>query len=116
MKIVHLDKVEKTRPEMEGAKGVFKQLPISKADGTPIFSFRVFTIEPGGHTPYHTHPFEHINYVIGGNGAIVNEKGEEKKVSKGFFSLILPDEKHQYKNTSDTEDMVIICAVPKDYE
>lgn len=116
MKVVHLDKVEKTRPEMEGAKGVNKQLPISKKDGSPIFSFRVFTIEPGGHTPYHTHPFEHINYVIGGRGVIVNENGDEESVYEGCFSLILPNEKHQYKNTSDTEDMVMICAVPKEYE
>jgi quercetin dioxygenase-like cupin family protein len=29
---------------------------------------------------------------------------------------VLPDEKHQYKNVSAKEPMVMICAVPKEYE
>ena len=116
MKVVSIDKVEKIRPQMEGAKDVLKQLPIGSADGTPVFSLRVFTIEPGGHTPYHTHPFEHLNYVISGSGFIVDDSGGEKPVKTGDFALILPEEKHQYKNGSKNEDMVMICAVPKEYE
>ena len=54
MKITSLDKVEKVKMDMEGAKDAFKQVPIAKADGTPSFSVRVFTIEPGCHTPYHS--------------------------------------------------------------
>jgi quercetin dioxygenase-like cupin family protein len=116
MKITSLDKVEKTKMAMEGAKNTYKQIPISKSDGTPTVSFRVFTIEPGGHTPYHTHAFEHINYIISGNGALVIETGEERPVKEGDFALILPNEKHQYKNKSDAKPFVVICAVPKDYE
>ena len=77
MKITDLSRLEKSRMTMEGAKDTWKQIPISRADGTPCFSFRVFTIEPGGHTPFHAHPFEHINYVIEGKGAVVNKAGEE---------------------------------------
>jgi quercetin dioxygenase-like cupin family protein len=116
MKIRSLDKVEKTKVNMEGAENVYKQLPISKDDGSPVFSFRVFTIEPGGHTPFHRHPFEHLNYIIEGSGAIVNESGQEQEVKKGDFALVLPDEKHQYKNKSISEPMIMICAVPKEYE
>ncbi|MBN2124167.1 MAG: cupin domain-containing protein [Deltaproteobacteria bacterium] len=116
MKIVALDDVEKTRPEMEGAEGIFKQLPISGQDGSPNFSFRVFTIEAGGHTPYHRHPFEHLNYIIEGRGFLVTETGEKRPVRKGDFALVLPDEKHQYQNGSSDEPLVMICAVPKEYE
>ncbi|MBA4395989.1 MAG: cupin domain-containing protein [Syntrophus sp. (in: bacteria)] len=116
MKITSLDKVEKTLMTMEGAKNVWKQIPISKSDGTPVFSFRVFTILPGGHTPYHTHPFEHLNYVIEGEGAVVTANGDEIPVKKGDFGLVLPDEKHQYKNLSPENPMIVICAVPKEYE
>jgi quercetin dioxygenase-like cupin family protein len=42
--------------------------------------------------------------------------GEEHEVKKGDFALILPDEKHQYKNKSSSEPMLFICAVPKEYE
>ena len=116
MKVVHLDDVEKIRPQMEGAKNVLKQLPIGSADGAPNFSFRVFTLEPDGHTPHHTHPFEHLNYIISGSGAIVDESGNETPVKAGNFALVPADEKHQYKNSSKTENMVMICAVPKEYE
>jgi quercetin dioxygenase-like cupin family protein len=115
MNTIKLDEVEKTIPKMEGAKGVYKQVPISKANGVPTFSFRVFTIEPGGHTPLHEHPFEHLNYIIEGNGALVNED-QEKRIEKGDFALVLPGEMHQYKNLSKTQNLVLICAVPKDYE
>ncbi len=116
MKITRLDKTEKTKVNMEGAEGAYKQVPISRDDKSPNFSFRVFTLEPGGHTPYHTHPNEHINYLIQGDAAIVTESGEELEFKTGDFALVLPDEKHQYKNKSATELMIMICAVPKEYE
>jgi quercetin dioxygenase-like cupin family protein len=116
MKITSLDKLEKTKMTMEGAKDTWKQVPISKADGSPVFSFRVFTIMPGGHTPYHTHASEHLNYIIEGEGAVMDEKGNERSVKKGDFALVLPNEKHRYRNTSSQHPMVMICAVPKEYE
>ena len=101
---------------MEGARDTWKQIPISRADGTPCLSLRVFTIKPGGHTPYHRHDFEHLNYVITGMGAVVTETGEEREIGEGDFVLILPNEQHQYKNLADKEPLVIICGVPKEYE
>jgi quercetin dioxygenase-like cupin family protein len=116
MKITRLDEVERTRMTMEGAKDVWKQVPISRNDGSPSFSFRVFTIAPGGHTPFHSHPFEHLNYIIEGQGILVTEQGTEHEVRRGDFALVLPDEKHQYRNNSDSEALIMICAVPKAYE
>ena len=101
---------------MEGAARVLKQLPISRNDGAPHFSFRVFTIEPGGYTPYHTHQAEHVNYIIEGQGALMDEEGREHPLVQGDFSLVLPMEKHQYRNTSSTLPFVMICAVPVEYE
>src|ERR1035437_7791773 len=96
MKITRIEDTEKTKMAMEGAKDGWKQVPIAKADGTPHVSLRVFTIMPGGHTPYHIHPFEHLNYVIAGEGALIDEAGKERPVKKGDFALVLPNEKHQY--------------------
>ena len=115
MHITALEEVKKTIPDMEGAKGIYKQVPISKQNGTPTFSFRVFTIDTGGHTPLHNHPFEHLNYVIEGNG-VVTAEGKEHDLKKGDFVMILPGEVHQYRNTSTSDPLVIICAVPKEYE
>jgi len=115
MKINRLENLAKTKMEMEGAKNVYRQVPISKNDGSPIFSFRVFTIEPEGHTPFHQHEWEHLNYIIEGQGVIVMEN-EEKDINKGDFVLMPPNEKHQYRNTSKEKALVMICAVPKEHE
>jgi quercetin dioxygenase-like cupin family protein len=115
MYVIGLDEVQKTIPAIEGAKGVHKQIPLSRKDGVPTFSFRVFTIEPGGHTPYHRHEFEHMNYVISGQGILVAEY-REHDLKQGDFALVLAGEKHQYRNSSDDQVLIIICAVPKEYE
>jgi quercetin dioxygenase-like cupin family protein len=115
MYVIALDEVHKTIPVMEGTKGVHKQIPLSRKDGVPTFSFRVFTVEPGGHTPFHRHEFEHMNYVINGEGILVAED-REHALKQGDFALILPGEKHQFKNSSDRQNLLIICAVPKEYE
>jgi quercetin dioxygenase-like cupin family protein len=115
MYVTSLDKVEKVVPQMQGASGVFKQIPLSRADGVPNFSFRVFTIKPGGHTPFHKHAFEHLNYIIEGSGALVAEN-HEYAIVKGDFALVPPDEMHQFKNAAGNQDLVMICAVPKEFE
>ncbi len=116
MKIKNIKKIKKMKVEMEGAKGVYKQIPISKKDGAPLFSFRVFTLKPKGHTPFHNHPFEHLNYAMEGRGCLVDKKGNKTNLKKGDFALIKPNEYHQYKNTSLKNDFIMICAVPKEYE
>jgi quercetin dioxygenase-like cupin family protein len=58
----------------------------------------------------------HMNYVIQGEGMLVNEKGEETPVKAGDFALVNPDEKHQYRNTSADKDFKMICGVPKEFE
>jgi quercetin dioxygenase-like cupin family protein len=116
MKIIRLDLVPKIKLEMNGANGVRKQVAISREDGTPSFCFRVFSLEPGGYTPFHAHAFEHLNYVIEGKGALVDENNQEHPVRKGDFAFLPPNEKHQFKNKSETEEMVFICSVPNEYQ
>jgi len=115
MKISSLEKTQKIKATMEGAKEVTSRFHIQQ-DGSPNFSFRVFTIEPKGHSPYHQHPFEHLNYIIEGQGSLVDESGKEFEVKKGDFVLILPNEKHQYQNSSPKNPFIMIYAVPKEYE
>jgi quercetin dioxygenase-like cupin family protein len=116
MKISTLESIEKIKVTMPGAEKVIKQVPVGTKDGAPNFSFRVFTMEPGGHTPYHQHPFEHVNYIIEGEGVLVDKDGVQHPLKKGDFALVSPDEKHQYRNSSSQKSMSMICAVPKEYE
>lgn len=116
MKIIPLQKVGKKKVQMEGAERAWKQMPLSQEDGVPLYSYRVFTLEPGGFTPYHQHNYEHMNYIIEGEGVIVNEEGEKRPIRKGDFALVSPNEKHQYRNTSEESSFVMICGVPKQFE
>ena len=116
MKVVQLRDVEKAEVTMEGAHRASKQVPLSKTDGAPHFSFRVFTLEGGGHTPYHSHESEHLNYVIEGEGALVDGAGREQELKAGSFAMVLPNEKHQYRNTGKAQPLVFLCAVPIAYE
>ena len=116
MKVISLSKVEKNKVNMEGAHKAWKQVPLSRDDGAPVYSYRVFTVEPGGYTPYHQHNYEHMNYIIEGEGALVNEAGEETAIQAGDFALVKPNEKHQYRNKSTDKSMVLICGVPKEFE
>jgi quercetin dioxygenase-like cupin family protein len=116
MKIIPLQDVEKKEVNMKGAEKAWKQMPLSSADDAPVYSYRVFTIEPGGFTPYHNHPYEHMNYIIEGEGALVDIDGNEKPLKGGDFALVHPDEKHQYRNKSGDKPFVMICGVPKQFE
>jgi len=57
----------------------------------------------------------HMIYVIEGQGALVNEAGEETALKAGDFARVNPGEKHQYRNKGD-KPFKMICGVPKEFE
>jgi quercetin dioxygenase-like cupin family protein len=116
MKIISIDKVEVSGVKTEGANGAWKQLPLGSSDGTPVYSFRVFTLDPLGNTPYHSHPFEHMNYIIEGEGELMDEAGNRHPLRQGDFAFVKSGEKHQYRNASSDKIFKMICGVPKEYE
>jgi quercetin dioxygenase-like cupin family protein len=114
MKITRLENCEKTPVRIDGALDAFRQVPVGRADGSENIAFRVFTVKPGGHTPHHAHESEHLNYIIGGEGEVMD--GETTRpVRQGDFVFVEPDKLHQYRNTGD-EPLVFICAVLGKYE
>lgn len=116
MIIRKLADVPTDKVEMEGVQGATKQLVLGAADGVPNFSFRVFTLEPGGHTPRHDHATEHLNYVLSGRGCLVDAEGVEHELAPGDFAFVPPHEKHQFRNDADDVSFVFLCAVPREYE
>ena len=56
-----------------------------------------------------------MTYVIEGEGALVNEAGEEQPIKAGDFALVNSSEKHQYRNKGD-KPFKMICGVPKEFE
>jgi quercetin dioxygenase-like cupin family protein len=56
-----------------------------------------------------------MNYIIEGEGALVNEAGKEIPLKAGDFAMVNPDEKHQYRNKGN-QPFKMICGVPKEFE
>jgi len=115
MIIRKLADVPATPMAMDGVRDVSKQLLVGSADGAPNFSFRVFTVAPGGHSPHHSHDVEHVNYVISGQGALVDGDGRHNPLAPGDFAFVAPGDVHQFRNIG-SEPFVFICAVPSAYE
>lgn len=116
MIIKNINQAEKVEVKIPGAEKAVKQILIGKADGTPNYSMRVFTLEPEGKTPYHEHNYEHLNYIISGTGYLLDVYGNKHPIKEGEFALISPNEKHQFCNASDNQNFVMICLVPKEFE
>lgn len=88
----------------------FKEL-IAERMRPPNFHMRLFDIAPGGHTPRHSHRWEHEVFVIEGKGKIVLEDREER-LTEGDAVLVEPDELHQFVNSGKSA-LRLICMIPK---
>ncbi len=115
MIIKNIDEVPLQDVNMEGAKDVKVRVLFGPADGAPTFAMRVFELAGGGHTPWHTHAFEHEAMLLDGDIAVVTEEGD-RPLQKGDVILMPPDEKHQFKNLSDTKGARFMCMVPIAYQ
>ncbi|MHC5091919.1 MAG: cupin domain-containing protein [Planctomycetota bacterium] len=124
MIIKNMDQVPLQDVNMEGAKDVKVRVLFGPADNAPTFAMRVFELSGGGHTPFHTHPFEHEAMLLDGDIAVVTEEGDrplqkeegDRPLQKGDVILVPPDEKHQFKNLSETESARFMCLVPIAYQ
>ena len=94
----------------EEVKRCRMQWLLNPADGAPTFCMRRFVLEPGGHTPRHTHPWEHEVFVLAGSGRVWID-GEEHELRPGLAILVAPDEPHQFMAAED-EGLEFICLVP----
>jgi len=96
--------------DMDGANGVAKRVLVSEADGAPNFIMRQFIVEPGGYTPYHTHNWEHVIYVLSGKGQAL-KPGGFTELEAGSVVFVAPNEEHGFKNAGE-EPLVFLCSIP----
>ncbi len=96
--------------EMEGVKGATIREVITDRDGAPNFAMRVFEVEAGGHTPLHTHNYEHEVYILGGSGEIETAEGA-KTLKEGDAIFVPANALHQFRNTGG-ETLKFICLIP----
>jgi quercetin dioxygenase-like cupin family protein len=109
MKVVSYKDVEAKEAD-EGALKVNVRWLITREMGAPNFAMRLFEVEPGGHSPFHNHPWEHEVFILEGEGLVVGGKGE-KKLKAGDAVFVPPNEQHQFKNNSKKK-LKFLCLVP----
>lgn len=97
--------------EEEGIIDVYRKVLIGPEDGSSRIIMRYFKVLPGGNTPFHSHPFEHVVKIEKGRGLIVNAAGEETPVSPGQSVFIAGNEKHQFKNPYE-KSFEFLCIIP----
>lgn len=110
MKVVKSSNVSKQPVEIEGAKDVSIRWLVSKEDGAENFALRMFELQPGGHTPLHTHPHEHEVFVVEGQGIFVFE-GSEYAFGPEHVMFVPGGKEHRFKNTGDGI-LRMLCIVP----
>jgi len=109
MQVKHYTEVPAEEVE-EGAEGVKIRWIISEKDGAPTFAMRHFEIAPGGHTPRHSHAWEHEVFILTGGGKVAGQDGETP-LEPGSVVFVAPNEEHHFANDGD-EPLTLLCLVP----
>jgi len=109
MRIFRWRDVEAQKAE-EGAEGVNVRWLLTKDHGAENFYMRLFEMEPEGHTPLHSHPWEHEVFILEGEGVVLGG-GKDAEFHKGDVIFIPAGETHQFRN-SGKETVRFLCLIP----
>ena len=94
----------------EGVNKVAKQILVGPRDGFQGY-LREFTLEPGGHTPYHHHDWYHVVYVLEGTGS-VRMDGKDQAIEPGSVIHAPANREHGFTNGGNSR-MRFLCLVPE---
>jgi quercetin dioxygenase-like cupin family protein len=109
MELFHYQDVEAKDAE-KGASKLSVRWLITKNMGAENFAMRLFEMELGGYSPFHSHPWEHEVFILEGKGLVIDQ-GQERKFKDGDVIFIPPNEKHQFRNNSE-KTVKFLCLVP----
>jgi quercetin dioxygenase-like cupin family protein len=109
MLIRNIDQTERRPVDMAGAENVTMAMMVGRSDGAPNFALRQFMVSPGGHTPRHSHDYEHEVFIVSGSGTVLIE-GKERPIRAGDVIYVPAEEEHQFK--APDEALRFLCLVP----
>ena len=105
-----VQQMDGTSVKGSGIKGVTMKLLVGKDDNAPTFAMRHFSVDPGGFTPKHEHPWEHEVLILRGMGEVECD-GEVVSISSGDGLFIPSNDLHQFRNLGE-EPLEFLCIVP----
>ncbi|MGQ9680001.1 MAG: cupin domain-containing protein [Candidatus Bathyarchaeia archaeon] len=97
MEIRRLSKEEGEPLSEEGYERVNSLMIMPERKDISGFSCRVFRIEPGGHTPIHSHEREHLALVVKGV-CRVEYGSEDREVGEGSLIYMKSRMGHRFSN------------------
>ena len=84
---------------------------IGEEQGAPNFEMRLFHLDDGMSTEWHSHPWEHEVFVVAGRGSVRGEGGDTP-LQPGSVVFVPAGERHQFLSAPD-HAMEFICVVPR---
>jgi quercetin dioxygenase-like cupin family protein len=106
MRLVRPDPARTTPVSMDGVRGARMEVP--------NFAMRHFVVEPGGHTPLHSHNYEHEAIILEG-AADVECDGTTHRASAGDVLYMPANAMHQFRNPG-TAALRFLCLVPTSFD
>jgi len=94
---------------MAGVEGVKMALMVGRADGAPNFALRCFQVSPSGHSPRHSHDYEHEVFIVDGSGEVLLE-GAYRPIKSGDVVYVPADQEHQFR--AGNAGLRFLCLVP----
>lgn len=110
MKVINAEEIIPMVMNNDMVKNVSGRVLIGKADGADNFCMRMFEVGRQGHTPHHSHDWEHEIFVHGGKGKVFIED-QWHEMAEGTAVFIPANVEHQIRNTGDSP-LTFICLVP----
>lgn len=110
MLIRNIEDVQQEKIQMDGVQGATMAIMVGRDDGAPNFALRQIHVESGGHTPRHSHDYEHEVFVVSGNGTILLD-GKENPIRGGDVIYVPANELHQFK-AAENDELRFLCLVP----
>jgi len=87
---IQVGKAHEVKPQLidnEKVKKVQKRVLIGKSKGAKNFVMRLFTVEEGGYSPLHSHPWEHEVYIVSGMRRLSHRKENNRHRRAAMFSF-----------------------------
>ena len=106
-KISDVKKIELSGPLVKHAS--MKAL-VSPEEGWKDHVMRVVELGIDGFSPKHSHPWQHINYVLEGQGELEID-GVVTPISPGSYAYVPGNTLHQFRNIGQ-QTFKFICIVP----
>ena len=109
-KALHYSKISQSEVTECGAEKTKVRWLITKDDGAAHFAMRIFEMAPGGHSPHHSHKWEHEVFILDGECSVVCGD-QRRKVGPGYVVFIPPNTVHHFRNEKP-EVLRFLCLVP----